>query len=119
MPEDIGRLELIIRRLRELDLGDPGSDSSDNGMSGGPSARARKRVASQSDEENSESDEDDSEYDSEDSGEDDEPECSDDSYGGRAVRRGAKRTKDAKRTGTTTEFAAFKNSKPRQTHSAE
>ena len=111
MPEDIGRLELIIRRLRELDLGDPGSDSSDNGMSGRPSTRARKRAASQSDEENSESDEDDSE--------DDEPEYSDDSYGGRPVRRGAKRTKDAKRTGTTTEFAAFKNSKPRQTHSAE
>ena len=111
MPEDIGRLELIIRRLRELDLGDPGSDSSDNGMSGGPSARARKRAASQSHEENSESDDDDSE--------DDEPEYSDDSYGGRAVRRGAKRTKDAKRNSTTTEFAAFKNSKPRQTHSAE
>ena len=83
VPEDIGRLELIIRRLHELDLGDPGSDSSDHGMSGGPSTRIRKRVASQSDEENSENDEDDSE----DNSEDDEPEYSDDSYGGRAVCR--------------------------------
>ena len=101
-------------------------------MSGGPSTlqqRDRKRAALQSDEENSENGEDDSEDnsedDSDDDSDDDEPEYSDgpeyggDSYGRRAMRRGAKRSKGATRNGPTTEFAKVKNAKPRQTHSAE
>jgi hypothetical protein len=126
LSEDIGRLELIIRRLHESDLRDSGSDSSSDCMSDGPSTfqqRIRKLVASPSDEENSEDGEDNSEAngkddgedDGEDDSEDDEPADSDDpDYGRRALRRGAKRSK-----GTTTEFTKIKNVKPRQTHSAE
>jgi hypothetical protein len=144
VPEDIGRLELIIHHLHESDLGDSGSDSSDDRMSGGPNTlqqQARKHIASQSDEENSKNGEDNSEDDggdgskddskdgskddSEDNSEDDKLEHSDgpeyggDSYGGRAARRGAKRSKGAMRNGATTEFTTVKNVKPRQTHSAE
>jgi hypothetical protein len=124
--KEIGRLELIIRRLHESDLQDSGSDSSGDCMSDGPSTfqqRVRKLVASPSDEENSEDGEENSEENGEENGEDDseddEPEDSDDpDYGRRAVRRGAK-AKGATRNRTTTEFTKIKNVKPRQTHSAE
>jgi hypothetical protein len=106
VPEDIGRLKLIICHFHESYLGDSESNSSDDEMSGGPSTLQQqtcKWVASQSDEENSENDKDDindikdnSEDNSEDGSEVDEPEYSDDSehggdlYGGRAMGRGAK-----------------------------
>lgn len=44
---------------------------------------------------------------------------SDDLHGARPGRRGTEQSKGVTRTSMTTEFAEFKNSKPRQTHSAE
>jgi hypothetical protein len=128
-PDDIGRLELIIRRLHESDLEDSGSDSSDDEMSNGPSTlqhRAHKykgRVASQSDDDentdNGEDDRDSDELEWATSSDSDDTESDGDSYGGRPKRGGANRSKGATRNNTTTEFTEFKNSKPRQTHSAE
>jgi hypothetical protein len=127
VPEDIGKLELIIRHLHESDSG---SDSSSDCMSGKDDSEDDRMDDGKdnSKDESEDVSEDDSEDDSmgdsedvsEDDSEDDEPEDSDDpDYGGRAVRREVKRSRGTTHNGTTTEFTEFKNAKPRQTHSAE
>jgi hypothetical protein len=101
VPEDMGKLEMIICCLHESDSG---SDSLYDCMSGKDDSKDDGGRAARKDN---------SKDDGKDNSEDDEPEDSDDpDYGGRAVHRGVKRSKGTMHNSTTTESTEFKNAKP-------